>query len=318
MNRPDVNPWGDSRPLNSHSAHLTRIFGGRVQKVAVNAGFTCPNRDGTLAAGGCTFCDNAAFTPSYCTPDKSIARQIDEGIEFHLRRYRRAVRYLAYFQPYSNTYAPVERLREVFSEALAHPQVCGITVSTRPDCIDPDKLELLSELSRRAYVAVEYGIESVYDRTLAAVRRGHDFACARRAVEDTAAAGLPVGAHFILGLPDETDEDILASAGTINRLPLTSVKFHQLQIFRGTAMEADRRNRPEAYRFPALEDYLDLVTELLRRLRPSLAVERIASETPPRFNAGPSWEGVRNETVRQMLESRMLRLGVRQGDLWRP
>ena len=223
--------WGDNRRFNSYSGYFRRMFGCRVQKLSVDAGFTCPNRDGTISGGGCTFCNNGAFTPSYCVPAKGVRRQIEEGIEFHRRRYRTASKYLVYFQSFSNTYAPLERLKEVYGEALAHPDVAGIVVGTRPDCVDAEKLDYFAELARGRYVAVEYGIESTRDETLRAVNRGHDFACARRAVEMTAARGLHVGAHFILGLPGETDAMLLEQVAAINSLPLTTLKFHQLQLF---------------------------------------------------------------------------------------
>ena len=175
--------WGDNRRFNSYSGYFRRMFGCRVQKLSVDAGFTCPNRDGTISGGGCTFCNNGAFTPSYCVPAKGVRRQVEEGIEFHRRRYRTASKYLVYFQSFSNTYAPLERLKEVYGEALAHPDVAGIVVGTRPDCVDAEKLDYFAELARGRYVAVEYGIESTRDETLRAVNRGHDFACVRRAVE---------------------------------------------------------------------------------------------------------------------------------------
>lgn len=171
--------WGDHRRFNSYSGYFRRTFGGRVQKISVDAGFTCPNRDGKIGEGGCTFCNNGAFTPSYCIPAKSIGRQIAEGIEFHGRRYRAASRYLVYFQSFSNTYAPLERLRALYGEALAYPGVAGIVIGTRPDCVDAEKLDYLAEIARDRYVAVEFGIESTCDETLRAVNRGHDFACAR-------------------------------------------------------------------------------------------------------------------------------------------
>ena len=307
-------PWGDERPYNSYAGYFRRLFGGRVQKLSVDAGFTCPNRDGTVGSGGCTFCINGAFTPSYCTPEKSIARQIEEGIEFHRNRYRSASRYLAYFQSFSNTYAPVEQLRKLYGEALAHPLVEGIVVGTRPDCIDDEKLDLLAEIAREKYVAVEYGIESVNDRTLKAINRGHDFAAARRAVEMTAARGLHTGAHFIIGFPDETDEELIASTDTINSLPLTTVKFHQLQVFRGTAMAAEYDRNPEKFPFRTTEEYIDLIDEILRRLRPDLVLERFASEAPPRYHYGRNWGFLRNETLWSMLEKRLNELGVYQGE----
>ncbi len=302
-----IYPWGDERRFNSYAAYFRRIFGHRMQKVTVNAGFTCPNRDGTVGRGGCAFCDNAAFTPSYCTPEKSITRQIEEGIEFHRRRYRTARRYLAYFQSFSNTYAPLERLRECYDEALAHPEVAGISVGTRPDCVDENKLDYFAELARRKYVAIEYGVESTYDATLRRINRGHDFAAAERAIRLTAERGIHVGAHFILGLPDESDEMMIAQAERINSLPLDTVKFHQLQLFRGTALAAQYDACPERFRFRTVDEYLDLFVEILRRLRPDLVIERFAGEAPPRYH--------HIETLMAMLDAKLERCGAYQGDM---
>ncbi|MDR2894066.1 MAG: TIGR01212 family radical SAM protein [Alistipes sp.] len=329
------------RRFNSYSQYFRELMGTRVQKVAINAGFTCPNRDGTVGTGGCTFCNNEAFTPSYCTPSKSITTQIDEGIEFHSRRYRRAEKYLAYFQSFSNTHAPLDELKRVYGEALAHPRVAGIVVGTRPDCVDEEKLDYFAELARRHYVAIEYGIESTFDETLVAINRGHDFATARRAVEMTAERaealgrdttclpgstnppvppapgyGLHIGAHFILGFPGETDEMLLAQADTINSLPLTTVKFHQLQIFRDTAMATEWERAPERFTFKGMEEYIDFFIEILRRLRPSLVVERFAGEAPPRWRVGRDWGLVRNEELAARLDRRLAELDVRQGDLY--
>ncbi|MDE5624420.1 MAG: TIGR01212 family radical SAM protein [Alistipes sp.] len=308
--------WGDERRYNSYAGYFRRLFGGRVQKLSVDAGFTCPNRDGTIARGGCTFCNNGAFTPSYCTPSKSIRQQIEEGIEFHRRRYRGALRYLVYFQSFSNTYAPLDRLRELYGEALAHPQVAGIVVGTRPDCVDEAKLDYFAGLARERYVAIEYGIESTSDETLRAVDRGHDFAAAERAVRMTAERGLHVGAHFILGLPGESDAMLVAQTARINALPLTTVKFHQLQIFRDTAMAAQYDADPGRFRFWTLDEYIDLFAAILRRLRPSLVVERFASEAPPRYHYGPNWGLVRNEQLWALLEKRLEETGTYQGELY--
>jgi radical SAM protein (TIGR01212 family) len=309
-------PWGDDRPFNSYAGYFRRTFGGRVQKVAVNAGFTCPNRDGTVGTGGCTFCNNGAFTPSYCQPSKSVTQQIEEGIEFHRNRYRTASRYLAYFQSFSNTYAPLDHLRLLYDEALAHPEVAGIVVGTRPDCVDEQKLDYFAELAheRGKYVAIEYGIESVNDRTLKLINRGHDFATARRAVEMSAERGLHVGAHFILGLPGESDQELIEQTEIINSLPLTTVKFHQLQVFAGTAMAEQYDRDPSVFRFWEVEEYIDLFIEILRRLRPDIVVERFASEAPPRYHYGRNWGLIRNETLLAMLESRLRSRGAYQGE----
>jgi radical SAM protein (TIGR01212 family) len=305
--------WGDNRPYNSYAAYFRRLFGSRVQKVAVDAGFSCPNRDGTISVGGCTFCNNSAFTPSYCTPTKSVAQQIDEGIEFHRRRYRTATRYLAYFQAFTNTHAPLDKLRELYDQALQNPLVAGVVIGTRPDCVDEQKLDYFAELSRKCYVALEYGIESCNDSVLTSINRGHDYATAIRAVNMTAERGIHCGAHFILGLPGQSDEELIAQTDKINALPLTTVKFHQLQIFRGTAMAEQYDANPASFRFWSIEEYIDLFSEILARLRPDIVVERFASEAPPRYHYGKNWGLVRNETLWIMLERRLLEKEIYQG-----
>ena len=310
--------WGDERRYNSYAGYFRRLFGRRMQKLSVDAGFSCPNRDGRIATGGCTFCNNGAFTPSYCSRGLSITRQIEEGIAFHRWRYREAQRYLVYFQSFSNTYAPLEVLRERYEEALAHPDVAGLIIGTRPDCVDEAVLDYLAELARERYVAVEYGIESVYDASLRAVNRGHDFATAERAVQMTTERGLACGAHFILGLPGETDEMMLEGVKAINRLGLTTVKFHQLQIFRDTAMALEFDKHPERFRFWTVDAYIDLVVELLRRLRPDVVVERFASEAPPRYHHGPNWGLIRNEELWRRLEERLRERDTYQGELYCP
>ena len=309
-------PWGDERRFNSYAAYFRRTFGHRMQKVTINAGFTCPNRDGKISTGGCTFCDNTAFTPSYCDPTKSITQQIDEGVEFHRKRYRTAEQYLAYFQSFSNTYAPIERLRECYDEALAHPAIAGIVVGTRPDCVDAEKLDYFVELARRKYVTIEYGVESCYDTTLRRINRGHDFATAQRAIEMTAERGIHCGAHFILGLPGESDDMLIEQVERINSLPLTTVKFHQLQLFRGTALAHEWDEHPEHFRFWTIEEYIDLFVEILRRLRPEIVVERFAGEAPPRYHHTKGWGLVRNEQLLAMLDKRLEERGVHQGEIF--
>lgn len=308
--------WGDSRPFNSYSGYFRRQFGGRVQKLTVNAGFTCPNRDGKVGTGGCTFCNNEAFTPSYCRPEKSVGQQIAEGMEFHANRYRKAERYLVYFQSFSNTYAPLDRLKEIYGEALSHPAVAGVVIGTRPDCIDDEVLDYFALLARERYVAIEYGIESCCDETLRAINRGHDFDCARRAVEATAGRGIHTGGHFILGLPGESEESMLHQVDVINSLPLTTVKFHQLQIFRDTTMAVDWEADPAKYRFWQLPEYIAFFAEILRRLRPDIVVERFAGEAPPRYHLGPNWGLVRNEQLLATLEKYLIDNRIYQGELF--
>ena len=302
---------------NSYIGYFKKTYGERLQKVVVDAGFTCPNRDGLVGTGGCTYCDNAAFHPGYSTAGIPIHEQIDEGIKFHRVRYRKAEKFLAYFQPYSNTYAPLERLREVYEEALSHPLVAGIVIGTRPDCVDEDKLDYLASLAREHVVVIEYGIESVYDRTLQRINRGHSFEDAVRAVEMTAARGLTQGAHFIFGLPGETVGDMLGYAPIINKLPLHSVKFHQLQIVRGTAMEKEFAARPSDFVTFSLDEYLDFIADLLERLRPDLYIERFAGEVPPRFVNSTPWGLLRNTELIRLLEQRLEQRSTFQGRLYK-
>jgi radical SAM protein (TIGR01212 family) len=305
------------RRFNSYAGYFRRRFGRRLQKVAINAGFTCPNRDGSLATGGCTYCDNRAFNPSYCLPRKSITQQINEGIDFHAHhRYKEAQQYLAYFQAYSNTYAPLEALRERYGEALRHPLVAGIVVGTRPDCIDEARLAYLSELARDKYVAVEYGVESCYDRSLQRINRGHDFAAAQRAIEATAQRGISVGAHLIFGLPGESKSDMLREAALLSALPLTTVKFHQLQLIQGTRMAQEFTERPQDFVRFEVAEYVDFFVDFLERFNPNIVVERFAGEVPPRFLAHAGWGLVRNEQLLAMLDKRLEERGTWQGRLY--
>ena len=322
----------DGKRYNSFAGYYRLRYGERLQKLVVDAGFTCPNRDGTVGRGGCTYCDNAAFHPGYSTPSMPIPQQLDEGIGFHKVRYRNAGHYLAYFQSFSNTYAPIPVLRERYFKALEHPDVAGIVIGTRPDCVDAAKLDFLASLSSgRALpgwhrslagceltapiVVVEYGIESCYDKTLETINRGHDFACAESAVRATAERGLDVGAHFILGLPDESREMLLEQCSVINELPLVSVKFHQLQYVKGTAMEALHDAHPERFLDLDLPSYLDFAIDILERLRPDLYIERIAGEVPPRFVRTARWGLVRNFEVLRMLDARLTERDTWQGRL---
>ena len=309
-----------------YTDYCQQLFGHRMQKLTVNAGFSCPNRDGTLGTEGCTFCNNDAFSPSYCQPTKSITQQIDEGIRFHARRHRQPVGYMAYFQSYSNTYAPLPLLRERYIEALAHPRVEGLVVATRPDCVDEAKLDLLASLAREHYIMVEYGIESCYDRTLKRIRRGHNYACTVRAIEATARCGIPCGGHLILGLPGESREEMVAEATLLSQLPLTSLKLHQLQILRGSQMWQDCLRSTSALPPPfALDEYITLVCDFLERLRPDIVVERYAASVPPRYQAVPErrWlfpdgSPVKAGDIAQRVDAELARRGSQQGIFFNP
>lgn len=273
----------------SYADYCRNRFGTTVQKIAVDGGFTCPNRDGTIGLGGCTFCNGEAFAPAYCRTAGSITKQIDKGILFHERRGRKASRYIAYFQAYSGTYAPVEVLRSRYEEALSHPAVSGMVVSTRPDCVDEPTLDLLRTFGERKYIAVEYGIESCYDSTLRLIRRGHDFECTRQAIRATAQRGIAVGGHLILGLPGESREQMLAEADILSTLPLSTLKLHQLQLLKGSEMDRQWRADPTAIPPPfGLDEYVTLLADFIQRLRPGIVLERVAASVPPRYLADPS------------------------------
>ena len=331
--------FSEGKRYNSFVGYYRRRYGERLQKLVLDAGFSCPNRDGTVGRGGCTYCDNAAFHPGYSTPGKPLLTQIDEGIEFQKVRYPRARHYLAYFQAYSNTYGPLDRLKALYEEVLSHPEVVGIVIGTRPDCVDEKKLDYLAGLAsgrvlsgRQApgptvqapvpdtltapIVVVEYGIESCHDSTLRHINRGHSFECARKAVEMTAERGIDTGAHFILGLPGETREMLLDQCGLISSLPLRSVKFHQLQIVRGTVMEKEYAADPSAFYRPGLDEYLDFVIDILERLRPDLYIERVAGEVPPRFVNDTPWGLVRNFEILRLMDKRLEERDTWQGRLY--
>ena len=297
--------FSEGRRYNSFVGYFRERYGTRLQKIVVDAGFTCPNRDGSAGMGGCTYCDNDAFHPSYSTPDKPIIQQIEEGIAFHKNRYRRAAGYLAYFQPYSNTYAPLETLKKRYYEALSHPEVRGVVLGTRPDCIDSEKLDWLAELAREKVVIVEYGVESVYDTTLKRINRGHDYATTLQAIEETAKRGIDQGAHFIFGLPGESKEQMIAMAAEINKMAVNSVKFHQLQIVKGTYMEQEFAESPQDFVQFSLEEYIDFFIDFLELFRPDIHIERFVGEVPPKFVNNMSWGTIRYTEIHRLMEKRL-------------
>ncbi len=304
--------WGSEHRYYPASLYYRRLFGERVQKLSIDAGFTCPNRDGKVGRGGCTYCNNDAFSPSYCSPRKSIRQQLLEGMAFHKKRYRRAERYLAYFQAYTNTYAPLDELRRKYEEALTVEGITGLVISTRPDCLEEEVLDYLSDLSKRTFVALEVGVESCYDRTLRRVNRGHGFAESVRAIRAVAARGIPVGAHLILGLPGETREEMIEEATILSALPLHMIKLHQLQIVTGTVMARQYARDPDTFHLFSWEEYRDLVIAFLERLRPGIAVERVVGESPPRYLVTSRF-GKRPDVLMQELLQRMEELDTWQG-----
>jgi radical SAM protein (TIGR01212 family) len=309
-------PWHHQKRYNSYSEYFKREFGGRIQKVAIDAGFSCPNRDGTRAYGGCTYCNNDAFNPSYCQPEKSIAQQISEGIEFHQVRYRRAKNYLAYFQAFSNTHAPIDKLRRLYDEALSYPGVIGLVIGTRPDCIDDLKLEYFAGLAEKYYIILEYGIESCYNKTLLRINRHHTFEESVVALEKTSSMGIRTGAHIIFGLPGESREDMLAEAKILSDLPINSLKFHQLQIIKGSQMALEYHQIPDDFNLFTLEEYIDFIIRFIERLNPAFVIERFTGEAPPRFLEVPGWNGLRTDQVTNLIEKQIEMMNTWQGRLY--
>ena len=305
-------------PYNDYGSAMRRRMGGRVQKLAIDAHLGCPHREAESGKGGCTFCLGEAFTPSYCQTQQSITKQINAAINFHLSRRRTADRYLAYFQAGTNTFAPLERLKTLYEEALAHPKIEGIIIGTRPDCISSEILDYLEYLSHRYYVAVEYGIEATDDGVLRHVNRGHDFATAVEAVEATRARGIDVGAHFILGLPYQNREDILTQMDDINALKLDFVKFHQLQVYRNTPLAREWSEHPERFLFArefGVAEYVELMVDVVRRLDSKVAIERFASQAPRNLILCSPLGGIRMDALKTKIAERLNALNAKQGDL---
>lgn len=280
---------------------IRQQFPFRVQKIAVDAGFTCPNRDGLVGTGGCTFCNNLTFNPSYCDRKKSVSQQLEEGKQFFARKYP-DMKYLAYFQAFSNTYAPLPHLRQLYEEALAVEDVVGLVIGTRPDCLPDSLLDYLEELNQHTFLIVEIGIESANNQTLKRINRGHRFECSRDAIERTHARGILTCGHVILGLPGEDPEEILRQAPIISSLPLDILKLHQLQIIRGTKLADEYLEHPFHLFTP--DEYIDLIINYLQHIRKDLVLERFVSQSPPELLIAPHW-GLKNYEFTNLLNKRM-------------
>ncbi|MDD5570100.1 MAG: TIGR01212 family radical SAM protein [Bacteroidales bacterium] len=307
--------WGHNRRFNAYTNWCVKKFGSRLQKVSLDAGFTCPNRDGTIGTGGCIYCNNEGFNPSYCSPKKTITQQLKEGIEFLAVRYPRTSNYIAYFQAYSNTYAPLEKLKKLYEEALSCEGVMGLSIGTRPDCIDDKKLDYLQKLNEKYFITVEYGVESCYNKTLEKINRGHSFEKSVKAIEKTAKRKINTGIHLIFGLPAEDRSEMLKEAEIISKLPIHSVKFHQLQILKNTPIAEEYKNHPEKFSFFGLDEYIDFIIDFTEKLNPGITIERFTSEVPPRMIAGPNFGTLRTDRILQLIEKRMEKRNTWQGKL---
>ena len=290
-------------------------YGGRLQKVSIDAGFTCPNRDGSLGIGGCSFCNNEGFSPSYLREERDICKQIDIGIEFMRRRYPKTKGFLAYFQSYSNTYDSLDHLKKTYELALAHPTVSGLVIGTRPDCLPEETLDYLAELSKRMLVELEIGIESCNDEVLRECLRGHDFACTEDAIRRAARRGLFITGHLLLGLPLETRASLIEGAKALAKLPLDALKFHQLQIVRGTRLANQYRSASERIQLLDPDNYLDAVIDMLEYLPPHMKIQRLGSEVPPNVLVSPDW-GMRLHKFPACLEEKLKARSTWQGKLF--
>ena len=297
---------------NDFPTFLRKYFSYKVQKISLNAGFTCPNRDGTKGWGGCTYCNNQTFNPDYCRTEKSITTQLQEGKYFFAHKYPE-MKYLAYFQAYTNTYAELEGLKRKYEEALKVDGVVGLVIGTLPDCMPEGLLHYLEELNKHAFLMVEYGIESTCDKTLQRINRGHTYAETVEAVERTAACGILTGGHIILGLPGETHETMVEQAGILSRLPLSTLKIHQLQLIRGTRMAHEYAEVPDDFHlFTEVDEYIDLVIDYIEHLRPDMVVERFVSQSPKELLIAPDW-GLKNYEFVARLQKRMKERDAYQG-----
>lgn len=298
-------------PYNDFGTWIRRQFPFRVQKISIDCGFSCPNRDGRLSTGGCTYCDNRTFNPAYCDRRKTVTEQLEEGKRFFARKYPE-MKYIAYFQAFTNTYAPLKQLQALYEEALRTDDVVGIIIGTRPDCVSDELLDYLEQLSRRTFLVIEYGVETANDATLKRINRCHTFACSREAIERTHTRGILTGAHVILGLPGEDAEESLRQAPLISSLPIDILKIHQMQIIRGTKLAEEYEANP----FPVygVNDYVMLITDYLRRLRSDLIIDRFVSQSPSGLLIAPRW-GIKNYEFTHLLINHLKATGACQGDL---
>ena len=296
---------------NDFGSWMKKHFPFKVQKISIDAGFSCPNRDGTIARGGCTYCDNRAFHPSYCHKRDSVTEQLEAGKRFFSTKYPE-MKYLAYFQAYTNTYSPTSKLRAMYEEALAVKDVVGLVIGTRPDCVSNDLLDYLQELNKETFILVEYGIESANNKTLEYINRGHTFECSIDALERTHSRGIATGGHIILGLPGEDKNESIRQAKLISALPMDILKIHQMQIIKGTLLARQYNETP--FHLYSVDEYIELIAEYIQHLRQDLVLERFVSQSPAEFLIGPKW-GLKNYEFTNKLVNYLKQNGIYQGML---
>lgn len=296
---------------NDFGSWIKKHFPFKVQKISIDAGFSCPNRDGTIARGGCTYCDNRTFNPSYCHKRDSVTEQLEAGKRFFSTKYPE-MKYLAYFQAYTNTYSPTSKLRAMYEEALAVKDVVGLVIGTRPDCVSNDLLDYLQELNKETFILVEYGIESANNKTLEYINRGHTFECSIDALERTHSRGIATGGHIILGLPGEDKNESIRQAKLISALPMDILKIHQMQIIKGTLLARQYNETP--FHLYSVDEYIELIAEYIQHLRQDLVLERFVSQSPAEFLIGPKW-GLKNYEFTNKLVNYLKQNGIYQGML---
>jgi len=298
-----------------YTSFIRSTFGERVQKISIDVGFTCPNRDGSKGYGGCTYCNNEAFSPDYCGPDKSIGQQLKEGIDFFSKKYK-SLQYLAYFQAYTNTYSEIESLKKMYQEALNHPGVIGLVIGTRPDCISDEVIELLSGLSKKYFISLEFGVESTLEETLLKINRRHSFEDSKIAFEMAKNRNIHLGAHLIIGLPGESREDILQHAVAISQLPVQTLKLHQLQIVKQSVMASQYKTHPDIFELFDVENYIDLIVDFIGILRPDIIIERFISESPTALLLAPKWN-LKNFEIVAKIDKKLIEKNTWQGKFYK-
>ncbi len=301
---------------NSAAIYFKKLFCQRVQKISVDAGFTCPNRDGTKATGGCTYCNNDAFKPFYCSPKKDIGLQLKQGIDFFAKKYN-SQKYIAYFQTFSNTYDRLNKLKQIYEKALEVTGIIGLVIATRPDCVDEQILDYLAKLSEKYFILVEFGVESTKNETLETINRQHSYEDSLKALKMSAERNLKTGIHLILGLPGETEEEMLNHSGKISKIDFDFLKIHQLQIVKNTVMAKDYFNNRQKYRLFTLEKYINFVVKFIERLSPDIKIERFTSESPSDLLIAPKWGRVKNYQIVHKIEKKLEELNTWQGKFYK-
>ena len=295
-----------------YSSFIKLKFGERVQKISLDIGFSCPNRDGSKGVGGCTYCNNNTFNPDYCEPQKSVKTQLEQGIEFFARKGKNN-KYLAYFQAYTNTYSDLESLKQLYLEALSVPKVVGLVIGTRPDCISEEIIDFLDDLSKNYFISLEFGVESTNEKTLIQVNRCHTFEETKATFNLCKSKGFHLGAHIILGLPGESESDLMNHAFEISKLPISTLKLHHLQIVKNSVMAVQYKRNPENFNLFISENYINFISEFVTQLRPDIVIERFISEAPKELLIAPKWGGLKNFEIVAKIDKNLQDKNLWQG-----